>query len=29
VIFKKPLRVVHGPIKSKFGYHLVQVFYRD
>ena len=26
VIFKKPLRVVHGPIKSKFGYHLVQVF---
>lgn len=29
VIFKKPLRVIHGPIKSKFGYHLVQVFYRD
>lgn len=29
VIFKKPLRTVHGPIKSKFGYHLVQVFYRD
>ena len=29
VIFKKPLRVVHGPIKSKFGYHLVQTFYRD
>ena len=29
VIFKKPVKVVHGPIKSKFGYHLVQVFYRD
>ena len=29
VIFKKPLRVVHGPIKSKFGYHLVQTFYRE
>ena len=29
VIFKKPLRTVHGPIKSKFGYHLVQTFYRD
>jgi peptidyl-prolyl cis-trans isomerase C len=29
VIFKKPLRTVHGPIRSKFGYHLVQVFYRD
>lgn len=28
VIFK-PVKVVHGPIKSKFGYHLVQVFYRD
>src|SRR5690606_9810745 len=29
VIFKKPLREVHGPVKSQFGYHLVQVFYRD
>ncbi|WP_462383602.1 peptidylprolyl isomerase [Pseudomonas sp. Marseille-QA0892] len=29
VIFKKPLRTVHGPIKSNFGYHLVQVFYRE
>ncbi|SUD70932.1 PpiC-type peptidyl-prolyl cis-trans isomerase [Pseudomonas putida] len=27
--FQKTLRVVHGPIKSKFGYHLVQTFYRD
>lgn len=29
VVFRKPLRVVHGPIKSSFGYHLVQVFYRE
>src|SRR5690606_24446989 len=29
VIFKKPVRIVHGPVKSQFGYHLVQVFYRD
>ena len=28
-IFKKALRVVHGPIKTRFGYHLVQTFYRD
>ena len=29
VVFRKPLRVVHGPIKSSLGYHLVQVFYRE
>lgn len=29
VIFKKPTGAVHGPIKTKFGYHLVHVFYRD
>lgn len=29
VIFKKPVRIVHGPVKSQFGYHLVQVFYCD
>ena len=29
VIFKKAVREIHGPIKSKFGYHLVQVVYRD
>lgn len=28
VIFKKPLREVHGPVKSQFGYHLIQVFFR-
>ncbi|TWI47261.1 peptidyl-prolyl cis-trans isomerase C [Pseudomonas duriflava] len=29
VIFKKPVGVIHGPVKSKFGYHLVKVYYRD
>lgn len=29
VIFKKPLHQVHGPVKSKFGYHLIEVVYRD
>lgn len=29
VIFRKALKVVHGPIKTRFGHHLVQVFYRD
>jgi len=29
VIFKKPTNKVHGPIKSKFGFHLVEVYFRD
>ena len=29
VIFKKALREVHGPVKSSFGYHLIQVVERD
>jgi peptidyl-prolyl cis-trans isomerase C len=29
IIFKKAVREIHGPVKSSFGYHLVQVFYRD
>lgn len=29
IIFRKPLKVVHGPVKTQFGWHLVQVFYRD
>ena len=29
VIFKQPLNKTHGPIKSKFGYHLVMVYFRD
>ncbi len=29
VIFKKKLKQVHGPTKSKFGYHLIYVYFRD
>jgi peptidyl-prolyl cis-trans isomerase C len=28
VVFKKPLLKVHGPVKSKFGYHLIETIYR-
>jgi len=28
VIFKMPTNKVHGPIKSQFGYHLVEVYFR-
>ena len=29
VIFKKPTNQVHGPVKSQFGFHLVEVYFRD
>lgn len=29
VVFKKPLLVVHGPIKTRFGWHLIETIYRD
>ncbi|EDM26301.1 peptidyl-prolyl cis-trans isomerase precursor (PPIase) (Rotamase) [Lentisphaera araneosa HTCC2155] len=29
IVFKKELNVIHGPVKSKFGFHLVEVYYRD
>lgn len=29
VVFQMPLKVIHGPVKSKFGFHLIQVYYRD
>ncbi|MDN4502521.1 peptidylprolyl isomerase [Alteromonadaceae bacterium BrNp21-10] len=28
VVFKKPTLVVHGPIKTQFGYHLIKTLYR-
>lgn len=28
VVFKKPVLTVHGPVKTKFGYHLIQTIYR-
>lgn len=29
VVFKKTLLTVHGPIKTKFGYHLIKTLYRN
>ena len=29
VVFKKPVLTVHGPIKTKFGYHLIETIYRS
>jgi peptidyl-prolyl cis-trans isomerase C len=29
VVFKLPLDVVHGPIKTQFGFHLIETIYRD
>lgn len=28
VVFKKSLLTVHGPIKTKFGFHLIETIYR-
>ena len=29
VVFKKDLFVVHGPVKTQFGYHLIKTVYRN
>jgi len=29
VVFKKPILIVHGPVKTKFGYHLIKTLYRS
>lgn len=29
VAFKKKVLEVHGPVKTKFGYHLIQTIYRN
>jgi len=29
VVFKKEILKVHGPIKTKFGYHLIKTLYRN
>ena len=29
VVFKKSVNIVHGPIKSQFGFHLIEVYFRD
>jgi peptidyl-prolyl cis-trans isomerase C len=29
VVFKQALLTVHGPVKTKFGYHLIKTIYRN
>ena len=29
VVFKLPVLKVHGPIKTKFGFHLIEIIYRN
>lgn len=29
VVFTQPLKRIHGPVKSQFGFHLIQVYFRD
>lgn len=29
IVFKKALLTVHGPVKTKFGYHLIETIYRS
>ena len=29
IIFKKPVNTVHGPVKTQFGFHLIEVLFRD
>ena len=29
VVFKKPILTVHGPIKTQFGYHIIETIYRN
>lgn len=28
VVFKKAILTVHGPVKTKFGFHLIETIYR-
>ena len=29
IVFKKPVLKVHGPVKTKFGFHLIETIYRN
>lgn len=29
VVFKKPILKVHGPVKTRFGFHLIETIYRS
>ncbi len=28
VVFRKPILQIHGPVKTRFGFHLIQTIYR-
>ncbi|MBP7547404.1 MAG: peptidylprolyl isomerase, partial [Corallincola sp.] len=28
VVFKRPLKLIHGPLRTPFGYHLIQIYFR-
>ena len=29
IVFKKPVLKVHGPVKTQFGFHLIETIYRN
>ena len=29
IVFKKPVLTVHGPVKTKLGFHLIETIYRS
>ncbi|WP_223669031.1 peptidylprolyl isomerase [Kangiella shandongensis] len=29
VVFSRPLRMLHGPVKTAFGFHLIEILQRD
>ena len=29
IVFKKSILTVHGPVKTKFGFHLIETIYRS
>ena len=29
IVFKKEVLKIHGPVKTKFGYHLIKTLYRN
>jgi len=29
VVFKKPVLEIHGPVKTRFGFHIIQTIYRS
>ncbi len=29
VVFNKPVLTVHGPVKTQFGFHLIETIYRN